>query len=46
MGLGAESETPVGMQLIGKPFAEAQLLALGHSMEQALPTIGSPITPL
>ena len=46
VGLGAESQMPVGMQLIGKPFAEAQLLALGHSMEQALPTIGSPITPL
>ena len=42
VGLGDESHMPVGMQLIGKPFAEADLLALGHSMEQTLPGIGSP----
>ena len=42
VGLGAESGMPVGMQIIGKPFAEAQVLALGYSLEQALPKIGSP----
>ena len=42
VGLGAESGMPVGMQIVGKPFAEAQVLALGYSLEQALPKIGSP----
>ena len=42
VGLGAKSSMPVGMQIIGKPFEEAQVLALGHSLEQALPGIGMP----
>ena len=42
VGLGAESSMPVGMQLIGKAFDEAALLALGHALEQALPAIGAP----
>jgi aspartyl-tRNA(Asn)/glutamyl-tRNA(Gln) amidotransferase subunit A len=33
---------PVGMQLIGKAFDEARLLAIGHALEQALPAIGRP----
>ncbi|GAB1252544.1 Asp-tRNA(Asn)/Glu-tRNA(Gln) amidotransferase subunit GatA [Desulfovibrio falkowii] len=42
VGLGAKSGMPVGMQIIGKPFEETQVLALGHSLEQALPGIGRP----
>jgi aspartyl-tRNA(Asn)/glutamyl-tRNA(Gln) amidotransferase subunit A len=26
---------PIGMQLVGRPFAEATLLRLGHAYEQA-----------
>ena len=40
--LGAESGMPVGLQLIGKPFAEATILRVGHVLEQALPGIGAP----
>ncbi|MBO4312791.1 MAG: Asp-tRNA(Asn)/Glu-tRNA(Gln) amidotransferase subunit GatA, partial [Desulfovibrio sp.] len=42
VGLGRESGMPVGMQLIGRAFDEARLLAMGHAFEQALPKIGSP----
>ena len=40
VGKGAESGMPVGMQLIGRAFGEADLLAYGHALEQALPGIG------
>ncbi|RHH23467.1 Asp-tRNA(Asn)/Glu-tRNA(Gln) amidotransferase subunit GatA [Desulfovibrio legallii] len=42
VGLGAASRMPVGVQLIGKAFAESELLALGHSLTQALPPLGTP----
>ena len=42
VGLGAESGMPVGLQLIGKPFAEATILRVGHVLEQSLPAIGAP----
>ncbi|MDR3362145.1 MAG: Asp-tRNA(Asn)/Glu-tRNA(Gln) amidotransferase subunit GatA [Desulfovibrio sp.] len=42
VGPGRESGMPVGMQLIGKAFDEARLLAIGHALEQALPAIGRP----
>ncbi|MBQ4566907.1 MAG: Asp-tRNA(Asn)/Glu-tRNA(Gln) amidotransferase subunit GatA [Desulfovibrio sp.] len=41
-GLGAESQMPVGIQLIGPSFAEAQLLAVGHALEEALPSLPQP----
>jgi amidase len=28
---------PVGAQLVGSPFCEAQLIRLGHALEEALP---------
>ena len=28
---------PVGAQLVGAPFCEAQLIRLGHALEEALP---------
>lgn len=43
VGIGKESSMPVGMQLVGKPFAEAQLLQYGHALESALPKTGSPM---
>ena len=42
VGLGAESGMPAGMQLFGKAFAEGELLALGHALEQVLPGVGAP----
>lgn len=39
VGLGAASGLPVGMQLIGRAFDEARLLALGHALEQVLPQL-------
>lgn len=42
VGLGAESRMPVGLQLIGQAFGEADLLSLGHALEQCLPDIGRP----
>lgn len=42
VGVGAESGMPVGMQLFGKAFAEADLLSLGYALEQVLPSIGAP----
>ena len=37
IGLGAQSRMPVGLQFIGRPFDEANLLAAAHSLEAALP---------
>ncbi|MBQ9406657.1 MAG: Asp-tRNA(Asn)/Glu-tRNA(Gln) amidotransferase subunit GatA [Desulfovibrio sp.] len=42
VGLGANSHLPVGMQLMGKAFAEAELLAIGHALEQILPPLAPP----
>ncbi|MDR1776289.1 MAG: Asp-tRNA(Asn)/Glu-tRNA(Gln) amidotransferase subunit GatA [Desulfovibrio sp.] len=42
VGLGAQSGMPVGMQIIGRAFGEVGLLALGHALEHALPSIGAP----
>jgi aspartyl-tRNA(Asn)/glutamyl-tRNA(Gln) amidotransferase subunit A len=33
--VGFYEELPVGMQLVGKPFAEATLLAAAHAYQQA-----------
>lgn len=41
-GLGS-SGMPVGMQLVGRAFAEATLLAMGSAFERVLPPIGSPV---
>ena len=40
VGMAAESNMPVGMQLIGKAFDEAGLFRLGAGLEAALPGIG------
>ena len=45
VGLGNESGMPVGLQLIGKAFDEATLLAVGHVLETGLPAIGAPEDP-
>ncbi|GFH63004.1 MAG: glutamyl-tRNA(Gln) amidotransferase subunit A [Candidatus Desulfovibrio kirbyi] len=42
VGLGKESNMPVGMQLIGNAFDEARLIALAHALEQNLPDVGRP----
>lgn len=42
VGIGKQNSMPVGMQLVGKPFAEAQLLHYGHALESALSKIGTP----
>lgn len=42
VGLGAESGLPVGMQLIGPAFGEADLLSLGYALEQLFPPLGLP----
>lgn len=42
VGLGEQSHMPIGMQLIGKPFCEAELLKISHDLETVLPKIGSP----
>lgn len=42
VGLGGESRMPVGMQLIGQAFGEADLLGIGHALERALPDMGRP----
>ena len=38
------SGLPIGMQLVGRPFAEKVLLRLGHAYEQAFPF--PPLPPL
>lgn len=42
VGLGGESGMPVGLQLIGRPFAEAPLLQMAAGLETALPPLGRP----
>ena len=39
---GKASGLPVGMQIIGKAFAETQLLRIGKAIESVLPNIGCP----
>jgi aspartyl-tRNA(Asn)/glutamyl-tRNA(Gln) amidotransferase subunit A len=40
-GLAADG-LPLGLQLIGRPFEEETLFALGHALEEAAPKIGLP----
>ncbi|MDR1857386.1 MAG: Asp-tRNA(Asn)/Glu-tRNA(Gln) amidotransferase subunit GatA [Desulfovibrio sp.] len=42
VGKGAQSGMPVGMQLIGRPFDEETILAIGDALERTLPRIGAP----
>ncbi|MBQ7606635.1 MAG: Asp-tRNA(Asn)/Glu-tRNA(Gln) amidotransferase subunit GatA [Desulfovibrionaceae bacterium] len=42
VGLGRESGLPVGMQLIGPPFAEDLLFRVGQGLEDLLEPIGMP----
>jgi aspartyl-tRNA(Asn)/glutamyl-tRNA(Gln) amidotransferase subunit A len=41
-GLGRESKMPVGIQLMGRPFDEANLLRLGAAVEKLSPACGEP----
>lgn len=43
VGVGKESGLPVGMQLIGRAFDEARLLALGHALERLFPPLAAPV---
>jgi aspartyl-tRNA(Asn)/glutamyl-tRNA(Gln) amidotransferase subunit A len=45
VGLGADSGMPVGLQLIGRAFDEATLLAAAHVLEQNLEPTGMPPIP-
>ncbi len=42
VGLGAASGMPVGLQLVGRAFDEATLLAAGAALQNALPPLGKP----
>lgn len=42
VSLGAVTHMPVGLQLAGKAFGEAQLLRIAHALEQAIDPIGLP----
>ncbi len=44
-GIGEESGMPVGIQLIGKHFKEADLLRCANLLQKALPDIGMPPLP-
>lgn len=41
-GIGNTSKMPVGIQLVGKMFAEGELLKYGKILQDALPDIGKP----
>ena len=41
-GASADATLPVGVQLIGRPFGEKELLRIGHAVEVTRPRIGSP----
>lgn len=41
-GLGSETGMPVGVQLVGRRFGEADLLRYAYLLEQTLPNIGKP----
>lgn len=41
-GLGAASGLPVGVQLLGRPFAELALLKAAKAMQQGLGSLGLP----
>ncbi len=42
VGLGKNSNMPVGMQILGADFNEEMLFSVGHVLEKALPSIGMP----
>lgn len=42
VGLGEESGLPVGIQILGRRFDEANLLAMGRAFESAMPGLGVP----
>lgn len=42
VGLGRESGMPVGLQLLGKPFAEETLYGIAAALERATPPLGQP----
>ncbi len=39
VGLGKDSQMPVGMQILGPAFCEETLFSVGHVLEQALPKL-------
>lgn len=42
VGLGSASQLPVGVQLVGRPFGEVELLKIAHVLEGAVPPLGLP----
>lgn len=42
VGLGSETAMPVGMQLVGAPFREADILKISFALERELPPPGEP----
>ncbi len=42
-GLGADSRMPVGLQLMGRSFGEADLLRVAHALERTLPALPAPM---
>lgn len=42
VGLGEQTHMPVGMQIVGKPFAEAEILRFGATLQKILPQLGQP----
>lgn len=42
VGLSAQSNLPVGIQLMGREFDEAGLLNIGHTLEGIFPALGVP----
>ncbi len=43
IGLGKDSQMPVGMQILGSAFDEQTLISVGHILEQALPKLVCPL---
>lgn len=42
VGLGHESNMPIGMQIVGKHFQEAKILEIAYMLENAIPKLGAP----